>query len=74
MDSTVKMEQRTETYPGHGWELEEGLLDAAVVIHVNRILEHEVDEVGVGLDELIQLLQVLDLSTLLLVEDVEVVF
>ena len=62
------------TYPRHRWELEECLFDAAVVIDMNRILEHEVDEVGVRLNELIKLLQVSQLTTLFLVEDVEVIF
>ena len=61
------------TYPRHRWEFEECLFDAAVVIHMNRILEHEVDEVWVGLHELIQLLQVAQLAALLLIKDVEVV-
>lgn len=41
---------------------------------MDGVLEHEVDEIGVGLDKLVQLLQVLELASLLLVEDVEVVF
>lgn len=41
---------------------------------MDRVFEHEVDEVGIGLDKLIQLLEVLELASLLLVEDVEVVF
>lgn len=40
---------------------------------MNRVFEHEVDEVWVGLDELVELLEVLELAALLLVEDVEVV-
>ena len=40
---------------------------------MNSVLEHEVDEVGRRLDELIQLLQVLQLSPLLLVENVEII-
>lgn len=40
---------------------------------MNRILEHEVNEIGRWLHELVQLLQVLQLSALLLVENVEVV-
>ena len=40
---------------------------------MNGVLEHEVDEVGRRLDELIQLLQVLQLSPLLLVENVEII-
>ena len=40
---------------------------------MDGIFEHEVDEVGSGLDEFIQLLQVLELASLLLIEDVEVI-
>ena len=40
---------------------------------MDSILEHEVDEVGRRLDELVQLLQVLQLSPLLLVENVEII-
>ena len=40
---------------------------------MNRVFEHEVDEVGCWLDKLIQLLQVLQISPLLLVEYVEIV-
>ena len=40
---------------------------------MNSVLEHEVDEVGRRLNELIQLLQVLQLSPLLLVENVEII-
>lgn len=40
---------------------------------MNRVFEHKVDEVWVGLDELVELLEVLELAALLLVEDVEVV-
>ena len=40
---------------------------------MNGVLEHEVDEVGRRLNELIQLLQVLQLSPLLLVENVEII-
>ena len=40
---------------------------------MNGVLEHEVDEVGRRFDELIQLLQVLQLSPLLLVENVEII-
>lgn len=40
---------------------------------MNRVLEHEVDEVGVRLDKLVELLQIAQLATLFLIEDVEVV-
>ena len=41
---------------------------------MDSVFEHEVNEVGVGLHELIELLQVFQLSSLLFVEDIEVVF
>ena len=41
---------------------------------MNGVLEHEVDEVGGGFDELIQLLQVLELASLFLIKDIKVVF
>ena len=40
---------------------------------MNRVFEHEIDEVGCRLDKLIQLLQVLQISPFLLVEYVEIV-
>ena len=40
---------------------------------MNRVLEHEVDKVGRGLNEFVQLLQVLQFTALLLVEDVKIV-
>ena len=40
---------------------------------MDRVFEHEVDEVGRRLDELIQLLQVLQLTPLLLVENIEII-
>ena len=40
---------------------------------MNSVLEHEVDEIGGWLDKLVQLLQVLELSTFFLVEDIKVV-
>ena len=67
------MDGMGDTYSSHGWELKECLFDAAVVVHVNRVFKHEVDEVWVGLDELIELLQVFELTTLLLVKNVEIV-
>ena len=39
-----------------------------------RVFEHEVDEVWGRLDEFIEKLQVLQFASLLLIEDVEVVF
>ena len=41
---------------------------------MNGVLEHEVDEVGGGFDELVQLLQVLELASLFLIKDIKVVF
>ena len=47
------------TYPGHGGEFEQRFFDAAIVIHMDRILEHEVDKVGCWLHKFVQLLQIL---------------
>ena len=41
---------------------------------MDGVFEHEVDEVGIGLDKVVQVLQILQLATLLLVKDVKVVF
>ena len=41
---------------------------------MNRVLEHEVNEVGRWLHKLVQLLQILQLAALLFVKNVEVVF
>lgn len=40
---------------------------------MNGVFEHEVYEVGVWLDEVVQILQILQLASLLLVKDVKVV-
>jgi len=40
---------------------------------MNRVLKHEVNEIWCRLDKLIQLLQVLKLSALLFVENVEII-
>ena len=40
---------------------------------MDRVLEHEVDEVGSRFDEFIELLQVFELTALLFVEYVEIV-
>lgn len=40
---------------------------------MNRILEHEVDEVGIRLHEIVKLLQILQLSAFPLVKNIEVV-
>ena len=41
---------------------------------MDRVFEHEVDEVWVGLYKLVEHLQILKISPLLLIEDVEIVF
>jgi len=41
---------------------------------MDGVFEHEVDEVGVGLHKVVQVLQILQITTLLLVKDVKVVF
>ena len=61
------------TYSCHGWEFEESLFDTAIVINMDGVLEHEVYEVRVGLDEVVQILQILQLASLFLVKDVKVV-
>ncbi len=65
--------KKIATYSCHGWEFEERLLDTAIVIHMDGVFEHEVYEVGVRLDEVVQILQILQLASLLLVKDVKVV-
>jgi len=40
---------------------------------MDGVLEHEVYEVGVRLDEVVQILQILQLAALLFVKDVKVV-
>jgi hypothetical protein len=54
-----------------GRELEEGLLDGAIVVDMDGVLEHVVDEVGVGFDEVVKGLEDLEVLSLLLVEKVE---
>lgn len=44
------------TYPGHRWELKESLLNASIVVYMDGVFEHEVDEVGIGLHEVVQVL------------------
>ena len=61
------------TYSSHRWEFEESLLDRAVIIDMDRILKHEIDEVGCRFDKFIELLQVFELAALLFIEYVEVV-
>lgn len=41
---------------------------------MDRVLEHEVDKVGVRLYEFVELLQIFELAALLFVKNVEVVF
>ena len=55
-------------------ELEERLLDRSVVVHVDGVLEHVVDKVRTGLDEVINGRQHLQILSLLLVEQIELVF
>lgn len=55
------------------WELEERLLDTSVVVDVNSIFEHVVNEVGRRLDEVIEGRKHLHVLSLLLVEDIEFV-
>ena len=40
---------------------------------MDGVFEHKVDEVGIGLDELVELLEILELTTLLLVKNIEIV-
>lgn len=41
---------------------------------MDGVLKHKVDKIRVGLDEFVQLLQVLELTSLFFVEDVKVIF
>ena len=41
---------------------------------MNGVFKHEVDKVGIRLDEVVQILQILQLSSLLFIKDVKVVF
>ena len=36
------------------WEFEQSLLDTTIVVHVNGVLEHVVDEVRRGLDKVVK--------------------
>jgi hypothetical protein len=49
---------------GEGWKLEQGLLDGAIVINMNRVFEHVVYEVRVWLHKVIQDLQYLQVLLL----------
>ena len=53
------------------WELEKRFLDRTIVIDVDRILEHVVDEVRVWLNEVIQGREDFKILSLLLVEKIE---
>ena len=57
-----------------GREFEERFFDRAVVVDMDRVLEHVVDEVGCRLDKVAQLFKLYHILALLLVEDVELVF
>ena len=41
---------------------------------MNGVFKHEVDKVGIRLDEVVQILKILQLSSLLFIKDVKVVF
>ena len=56
------------------WELEQGLFDGSVVIDMNSILEHVVDEIRIWLDEVIKCAQNLEILSLLLMEQIEAYF
>lgn len=57
----------------HRWEFKQSLFDGSIVVYMDTVLEHEVAEVLVGLNKVIQHLQVLQFTPLTIVEDVEVV-
>jgi len=56
-----------------GWEFKKGFLDRAVVVDVDRVLEHVVHEVGAGLDEVVQGGEYFEVLPLLFMENVEAV-
>ena len=56
------------TYLIKSWEFEKCLFDGTVVINVDGIFKHVVQEVGVGLDVIVEWLQVFNLSALFLVK------
>lgn len=56
------------------WEFEKCLLDGTVVINVDGIFKHVVQEVGVRLYVVIEALKIFYLPSLLFVEQVEVYF
>ena len=60
------------TYLGKSWKLEKRFFDGAIVIHMDSVLKHVVDEIGIWLHKIIQMLKILKLLALLLVKDVEV--
>lgn len=55
-------------------EFEQGFFDGAIVVDMDGILEHVVDEVGTWLDEVIDGRQHLEVLSLLLVEQIEFIF
>ena len=53
------------------WELEQSLLDRSVVINMDCVLKHVVDEIRIWFDEVIKGAQNLQIFSLLLMEKVE---
>jgi hypothetical protein len=53
------------------WELEQSLLDGSIVVDVNGVFEHVIDEIRVRLYEIIEGRQNLQVLSLLFVEQVE---
>ena len=60
------------TYLSQCWELKQRFLNRAVIIHMNCVLEHIVQKVGVWLHKFIQSLQGNNITPLFLIEQVEV--
>ena len=50
------------------WKFEKCLLNGPIIINMNRVLEHVVNEVGVWFNELVECLQDLEILLLFLVE------
>ena len=55
-------------------ELKESFFDRAVVVNMNCVFKHVVQEVGIRFNELVEGLQIYNVPTLLLVKQVEVHF
>ena len=55
----------------HRWKLEQCLFDAAVVVHVDGILEHVIHEVGIRFYKVIKHIEYLQVFLLLFEESVE---